>query len=201
MAPLLAASRQIDRFNEAIGKSMRWLVLAAVLISAGNAMVRKAFSIGSNSLLEIQWYLFAAVFMLGGGYAFLRNVHVRIDFVSSKLSKRTNTIIDILGIVIFLIPLCLILINLSWPLFVSTWTSGEMSSNAGGLIRGPVMMLIPLGFGLLLLQAFSELTKRFAFLKGLIPEPFSVEGTKSDEEILAEELAAAAEKKNQTGAP
>ena len=201
MAPLLAASRQIDRFNEAIGKSMRWLVLAAVLISAGNAIVRKAFSIGSNSLLEIQWYLFAAVFMLGGGYAFLRNVHVRIDFVSSKLSKRTNTIIDILGIVIFLIPLCLILIHLSWPLFVSTWTSGEMSSNAGGLIRWPVMMLIPLGFGLLLLQAFSELTKRFAFLKGLIPEPFSVEGTKSDEEILAEELAAAAEKKNQTGAP
>ena len=201
MAPLLAASRQIDRFNEAIGKSMRWLVLAAVLISAGNAIVRKAFSIGSNSLLEIQWYLFAAVFMLGGGYAFLRNVHVRIDFVSSKLSKRTNTIIDILGIVIFLIPLCLILIHLSWPLFVSTWTSGEMSSNAGGLIRWPVMMLIPLGFGLLLLQAFSELTKRFAYLKGLIPEPFSVEGTKSDEEILAEELAALAEKKNQTGAP
>lgn len=201
MAPLLAASRQIDRFNEAIGKSMRWLVLAAVLISAGNAIVRKAFSIGSNSLLEIQWYLFAAVFMLGGGYAFLRNVHVRIDFVSSKLSKRTNTIIDILGIIIFLIPLCLILIHLSWPLFVSALTSGEMSSNAGGLIRWPVMMLIPLGFGLLLLQAFSELTKRFAFLKGLIPEPFSVEGTKSDEEILAEELAALAEKKNQTGAP
>ena len=201
MAPLLAASRQIDRFNEAIGKSMRWLVLAAVLISAGNAIVRKAFSIGSNSLLEIQWYLFAAVFMLGGGYAFLRNVHVRIDFVSSKLSKRTNTIIDILGIVIFLIPLCLILINLSWPLFVSTWTSGEMSSNAGGPIRWPVMMLIPLGFGLQLLQAFSELTKRFAYLKGLIPEPFSMEGTKSDEEILAEELAALAEKKNQTGAP
>jgi len=201
MAPLLAASRQIDRFNEAIGKSMRWLVLAAVLISAGNAIVRKVFSIGSNSLLEIQWYLFAAVFMLGGGYAFLRNVHVRIDFVSSKLSKRTNTIIDILGIIIFLIPLCLILIHLSWPLFVSALTSGEMSSNAGGLIRWPVMMLIPLGFGLLLLQAFSELTKRFAYLKGLIPEPFSVEGTQSDEEILAEELAALAEKKNQTGAP
>jgi TRAP-type mannitol/chloroaromatic compound transport system permease small subunit len=201
MDPLLAASRQIDRFNEAIGKSMRWLVLAAVLISSGNAIVRKAFTIGSNSLLEIQWYLFAAVFMLGGGYAFLRNVHVRIDFVSSKLSKRTNTIIDILGIIIFLIPLCLILIHLSWPLFVSALTSGEMSSNAGGLIRWPVMMLIPLGFGLLLLQAFSELTKRFAYLKGLIPEPFSVEGTQSDEEILAEELAALAEKKNQTGAP
>ena len=201
MTPLLAISQLIDRFNNSIGKLIGWLVLAAVLISAGNAIVRKAFSIGSNSLLEIQWYLFAAVFMLGGGYAFLRNVHVRIDFVSSKLSKRTNTIIDILGIIIFLIPLCLILIHLSWPLFVSALTSGEMSSNAGGLIRWPVMMLIPLGFGLLLLQAFSELTKRFAYLKGLIPEPFSVEGTQSDEEILAEELAALAEKKNQTGAP
>ena len=166
MAPLLAASRQIDRFNEAIGKSMRWLVLAAVLISAGNAIVRRAFSIGSNSLLEIQWYLFAAVFMLGGGYAFLRNVHVRIDFVSSKLSKRTNTIIDILGIVIFLIPLCLILINLSWPLFVSTWTSGEMSSNAGGLIRWPAMLMLPLGFSMVFLQGLSEIIKRVGWLSG-----------------------------------
>jgi TRAP-type mannitol/chloroaromatic compound transport system permease small subunit len=201
MQAVLRVSRVIDGISDRIGSILIWLVLAAVLISAGNAIVRKAFSIGSNSLLEIQWYLFAAVFMLGGGYAFLRNVHVRIDFVSSKLSKRTNTIIDILGIIIFLIPLCLILIHLSWPLFVSALTSGEMSSNAGGLIRWPVMMLVPLGFGLLLLQAFSELTKRFAYLKGLIPEPFSVEGTQSDEEILAEELAALAEKKNQTGAP
>jgi TRAP-type mannitol/chloroaromatic compound transport system permease small subunit len=197
---LLATSRQIDRFNEGIGNLIRWLVLAAVLISAGNAIVRKAFSIGSNSMLEIQWYLFAAVFMLGAGYAFLRNVHVRIDFVSSKLSKRTNTIIDILGIIIFLIPLCLILINLSWPLFYSAWKIGETSTNAGGLIRWPVLILIPLGFGLLLLQAFSELIKRFAFLKGLIPEPFSLESTKSDEELLAEQLAAEAEKKNMTGA-
>ena len=166
MAPLLAASRQIDRFNEAIGKSMRWLVLAAVLISAGNAIVRKAFSIGSNSLLEIQWYLFAAVFMLGGGYAFLRNVHVRIDFVSSKLSKRTNTIIDILGIIIFLIPLCLILIHLSWPLFVSALTSGEMSSNAGGLIRWPAMLMLPLGFSMVFLQGLSEIIKRVGWLSG-----------------------------------
>ena len=197
---LLATSRQIDRLNDGIGNLIRWLVLAAVLISAGNAIVRKAFSIGSNSMLEIQWYLFAAVFMLGAGYAFLRNVHVRIDFVSSKLSKRTNTIIDILGIIIFLIPLCLILINLSWPLFYSAWKIGETSTNAGGLIRWPVLILIPLGFSLLLLQAFSELIKRFAFLKGLIPEPFSLESTKSDEELLAEQLAAEAEKKNMTGA-
>lgn len=200
MAPLLAISHGIDKFNDGVGNLIRWLVLAAVLISAGNAIVRKAFSIGSNSMLEIQWYLFAAVFMLGAGYAFLRNVHVRIDFISSKLSKRTNTIIDILGIIIFLIPLCLILINLSWPLFYSAWKIGETSTNAGGLIRWPVLILIPLGFSLLLLQAFSELIKRFAFLKGLIPEPFSAEGTKSDEELLAEELAAEAEKKNMTGA-
>lgn len=200
MTFLLALSHYIDRFNESIGKLIRWLVLAAVLISAGNAIVRKAFSIGSNSMLEIQWYLFAAVFMLGSGYAFLRNVHVRIDFISSKLSKRTNTMIDIAGIVIFLIPLCLILVNLSWPFFYSAWKIGEMSSNAGGLIRWPVLFLIPLGFSLLLLQAISELIKRFAFLRGLIGEPFSVENTKSEEEQLAEELAAAAEKKNMTGA-
>ena len=195
MSFLLAISHQIDRLNEWVGKFVRWLVLAAVLISAGNAIVRKAFSTSSNALLEIQWYLFAAVFMLGAGYAFLRNVHVRIDFVSSKLSKRTNAIIDIAGIVIFLIPLSVILIDLSWPFFYNALKSGEMSSNAGGLIRWPVLGLIPLGFSILLLQALSELIKRFAFLKGVIPEPFSVEPGKSDEELLAEELAAEAERK------
>jgi TRAP-type mannitol/chloroaromatic compound transport system permease small subunit len=132
--------------------------------------------------------------MIGAGYAFLRNVHVRIDFISSKLSKRTNAIIDAAGIVIFLIPLCLIMIRLSWPFFANAWTSGEMSQNAGGLIRWPAYLLIPLGFGILLLQGLSELIKRIAFLRGLLPEPFSVEHLKSDEELLAEELAAEAEK-------
>jgi TRAP-type mannitol/chloroaromatic compound transport system permease small subunit len=200
MSFLLTISHQIDRLNELVGKFVRWLVLAAVLISAGNAIVRKAFSTSSNALLEIQWYLFAGVFMLGAGYAFLRNVHVRIDFVSSKLTKRTNTIIDIAGIIIFLIPLCLILINLSWPFFYNAWKTGEMSFNAGGLIRWPVLGLIPLGFTILLLQAFSELIKRFAFLQGALPEPFSVEPGKSDEELLAEELAAEAERKALEGA-
>jgi len=200
MSFLLTISHQIDRLNELVGKFVRWLVLAAVLISAGNAIVRKAFSTSSNALLEIQWYLFAGVFMLGAGYAFLRNVHVRIDFVSSKLTKRTNAIIDIAGIIIFLIPLCLILINLSWPFFYNAWKTGEMSSNAGGLIRWPVLGLIPLGFTILLLQAFSELIKRFAFLQGALPEPFSVEPGKSDEELLAEELAAEAERKALEGA-
>ena len=195
MSPLLGLSRLIDAFNDMVGKLVRWLVLAAVLISAGNAIVRKAFNVSSNGLLEIQWYLFAGVFMLGAGYAFLRNVHVRIDFISNKLTKRTNTIIDVLGIVVFLIPLCVILINLSWPFFTNAWTTNEMSSNAGGLIRWPVFLLIPLGFAILLLQAFSELIKRIAYLRGVIDEPMSVEAHKSDEELLAEELALEAEKK------
>jgi TRAP-type mannitol/chloroaromatic compound transport system permease small subunit len=195
MSALLRLSALVDAFNGLIGKLIRWLVLAAVLISAGNAIIRKAFNISSNAWLEIQWYLFAAVFLLGAGYAFLRNVHVRIDFISSKLSKRTNAIIDALGIIVFLIPLCVILIGLSWPLFTGALASGEMSQNAGGLIRWPAYLLMPLGFGILLMQAFSELIKRIAFLRGLIPEPISVESGKSDEELLAEELALEAEKK------
>jgi TRAP-type mannitol/chloroaromatic compound transport system permease small subunit len=187
---LLGLSKLIDTINEWIGKFIMWVVLATVLISAGNAIMRKAFDIGSNAYLEIQWYLFATVFMLGAGYVFMRNAHVRIDFISSKLSKRTNTIIDILGILIFTIPLSLILMNLSWPVFSRAWVSGEMSQNAGGLIRWPVLLLIPVGFGILATQCVSELIKRFAFLTGHRSEPFSVEEGKSEEERLAEELAA-----------
>src|SRR5688572_26352196 len=165
-----------------------WLVLAAVVISAGNATLRKAFNIGSNAWLEIQWYLFAGVFMLGVGYVMLKNAHVRIDFISSQLSKRTNAIIDAIGIVIFTIPLSIIMIDLGWPLFRQAWVSGEMSQNAGGLIRWPVWGLLPLGFAILLLQAVSELIKRVAFIRGHLAEPFSVEDDgKSDEERLAEE--------------
>jgi TRAP-type mannitol/chloroaromatic compound transport system permease small subunit len=192
---LLKLSARVDAFSNLIGKLIRWLVLGSVLISAGNAIIRKAFNISSNGFLEIQWYLFAGVFLLGSGFAFMRNVHVRIDFISSKLSKRTNTLIDILGIVVFIIPLCLIMVWLSWPLFTTALTTGEMSQNAGGLIRWPAYLLMPLGFGLLFVQALSELVKRIAFLKGLRDEPMSVEAGKSDEEILAEELAAQAAKK------
>lgn len=197
MVILLRLSRLIDTFNEWIGKLIMWLILAAVLISAGNAIVRKAFDMSSNAFLEIQWYLFAAVFMLGAGYVFLRNAHVRIDFVSSKLSKRTNTIIDILGIVVFTIPLSIILVRLSWPLFQQAYVSGEMSANAGGLIRWPVLLLVPVGFAILILQAVSELVKRVAFLTGHRSEPVSEVSDKSDEEKLAEELALAAEAKAQ----
>ena len=194
MGALLKMSTSVDWINQKIGELIRWLVLAAVLISALNAIVRKAFNVSSNSFLEIQWYLFAAVFMLGAGYTFLRNAHVRIDFISSKLSRRTNAIIDVLGIVLVLFPLCVILINLSWPLFTRALESGEMSQNAGGLIRWPVLLLMPLGFAVLMLQGLSELIKRVAFLRGLRAEPMSVEPGKSDEELLAEELAAEAER-------
>ena len=195
MTPLLKLSGAIDRFNELVGKLTMWLVLAAVLISAGNAIIRKAFNVGSNAFLEIQWYLFAAVFMMGVGYVMLKNAHVRIDFIAARLSKRTNAIIDAIGIVVFTIPLSVIMIDLGWPLFVRALQSGEMSQNAGGLIRWPAMMLVPLGFAILLTQAVSELIKRVAFLRGLRDEPFSAESTKSDEELLAEELAAQAERK------
>lgn len=189
---LLGLSRAIDRLSEWVGQFVRWLVLAAVLISAGNAIMRKAFDISSNAYLEIQWYLFAGVFMLGAGYVFLKNAHVRIDFISSRLSLRTNTIIDMLGIVLVIFPLCWMMIELSWPLFRGAWISGETSSNAGGLIRWPVLLLLPVGFALLVLQSGSELIKRVAYLTGHRSEPFPVEQEKTAEELLLEELQAQA---------
>jgi TRAP-type mannitol/chloroaromatic compound transport system permease small subunit len=192
MSFLLRLSRLIDTVNGWLGKFATWLVLAAVLISAGNAIMRKAFNISSNAYLEIQWYLFSAVFMLAASYVFLHNGHVRIDFIASRLSKRTNAIIDAIGIVVFLIPLCIILIDLSWPFFVRAYESGEMSENAGGLIRWPVILLIPTGFALLLLQGVSELVKRVAFLTGTIEQPFSFGHEKTADEEFAEEMAAKA---------
>jgi TRAP-type mannitol/chloroaromatic compound transport system permease small subunit len=192
---LLRISRLIDAINGWLGKLIMWLVLAAVLISAGNAIVRKAFNTSSNALLEIQWYLFAAVFMLGVGYVMLKNAHVRIDFVSSRLSTRTNAIIDAIGIVVFTIPLAVIMIDLGWPLFWRAWQTGEMSQNAGGLIRWPVLALLPLGFGILCAQAASELIKRVAYLTGHRHDPFTSDHEKSEAQRLAEELAAEVDKK------
>jgi len=189
MRHLLGISSVIDRGNNLIGQGIRWLLLVAVLISAGNAIMRKAFNVGSNAFLEIQWYIFAAVFMLGVGYVMLKNAHVRIDFISSRLSKRTNAWIDAIGIVVFTIPLAAIMIDLGWPLFARAWLSGEVSYNAGGLIRWPVLLLVPLGFAILILQAFSELIKRVAFLQGVISEPFSPDDHRSDEELMAEALS------------
>lgn len=198
MQLLLRLSRLIDAISGLIGKIAMWLILAATLISAGNAIVRKVFGTSSNAWLEIQWYLFAAVFMLGGGYAFLRNAHVRIDFVSGKFSDRTRNWVDVGGILIFLFPLCYMMATLGWPLLVQAWTSGEMSSNAGGLIRWPMYALIPAGFSLLFLQGVSELIKRLAFLSGHGPDVLSHTGP-SETELLAEEIAAQ-EKARQAGA-
>ncbi|MGQ5489126.1 TRAP transporter small permease subunit [Thauera sp. ZXT1-4] len=171
MGNLLRLSRLIDGLTRIVGKSTMWFVLAATLISATNAIARKVFNIGSNAYLEIQWYLFAAVFLLGAGYAFLQNAHVRIDVLASRLSMRTRNIIDIVGIVLFMLPMCWFMIEFSWPLVKNAYLSNEMSSNAGGLIRWPVYALVPAGFALLGLQAISELIKRVAFLRGLAPNP------------------------------
>ena len=169
MQMLLTASRLVDTLNLLVGRSVRWLILAAVLISAGNAIVRKAFQSSSNALLEIQWYLFSAVFLLCAAYALLKNAHVRIDFVSVRLSPRTRSWIDIAGIVFFALPFCWLLVQLSLPLVLDAFHSGETSSNAGGLLRWPVYALVPLGMTLLLLQCLSELVKHVAFLRGLLP--------------------------------
>jgi TRAP-type mannitol/chloroaromatic compound transport system permease small subunit len=198
MQSLLQFSRAVDALSAWIGRVVMWLILLTTFISAGNAIVRKLFNSSSNALLEIQWYIFAAVFMLGAGYAFLRNAHVRIDFISSKFSARTRNWIDIGGIVIFMFPLCYMMITLSWPLFHNAWVSGEMSSNSGGLIRWPVYAMIPAGFGLLALQGFSELIKRLAFLKGMGPDALDHSGP-SEAELLAKEIAEQ-EKARQAGA-
>jgi TRAP-type mannitol/chloroaromatic compound transport system permease small subunit len=188
VAALLGLSRWIDRMSEFIGRWLAWLVLAAVLVSAINAAVRKAFNTSSNAYLEIQWYLFAAVFLLAAGYTMLRQEHVKIDVISGRLSKRTQIWIDIVGLALFVLPLVINVIRLSWPLVVNAYVNQEYSQNAGGLIRWPVYALLPLGFVLLGLQAISELIKRVAFLRGLIPDPTQKQQMKSAEEELAEFL-------------
>jgi TRAP-type mannitol/chloroaromatic compound transport system permease small subunit len=171
MKQLLALSRAIDLANEHIGRLVYWGVLIMVLISAGNATSRYSLNLASNAWLELQWYLFAAVFLLCSGYTLLHNEHIRIDVVSSRFSRRTQVWIDVFGILLFLLPMSLFIMWLSWPVFMNAWTSGEISGNAGGLIRWPVRMLVPVGFFLLSLQGISELIKRIAFLRGLIEDP------------------------------
>lgn len=188
MSFLSQLSAWIDTLNAKVGKLTTWLILVTTLISAGNALVRKIFDTSSNALLEVQWYLFAAVFLLGAGYGFLRNSHVRIDFISSRLTDRARNWIDFWGIILVLTPFCLITIVLSWPLFTQTLASGEMSQNAGGLIRWPAFALIPAGFTLLMLQGFSEAIKRLAFLKGVGPDVLHSDDAQSDDQKRAAEL-------------
>jgi TRAP-type mannitol/chloroaromatic compound transport system permease small subunit len=189
MQALLKLSGLIDRMNTLIGRSAVWLVLVAVLISAGNAVMRKAFNLSSNAFLEVQWYLFSAIFLLSAGYTLLRDEHVRIDLISSRCSPRTRAWIDIAGTLLFLLPMSLMLLRLSWPIFVDAWSSDEMSGNAGGLLRWPVKLLMPAGFSLLALQGTSELIKRIAYLAGRGPDPQAARHGRRSELDLADEIA------------
>ena|SRR5688572_12401562 len=169
MRSLIAISRFIDAVNERVGRAVAWLVLAAVVVSTANALFRYALNVSSNAWLEIQWYLFGAVFLLAAGYTLKHDEHVRIDIVSGKLSQRARAWIDVLGTVFFLMPTALLILYLAWPMFVQSYVGHEMSSDAGGLVRWPVKLLIPVGFALLALQGISQLIKRIAFLRGKLP--------------------------------
>jgi TRAP-type mannitol/chloroaromatic compound transport system permease small subunit len=169
MHALLRFARFIDDVNTRIGKAVAWLGLAAVIVCTGNAVARYAFNVGSNAWLELQWYFNSAVFLLVASYALLRNDHVRIDVLNNKLPLKAQAWIDIVGGLFFLLPTVVIIGWLSWPSLVNSYAIQEYSSDPGGLIRWPVRMLIPVAFGLLGLQGISEVIKRFAFLKGLIP--------------------------------
>ena len=188
MKNLLRISGVIDALNERVGSLTYWLILAAVLISAYNATVRYAFNTSSNAWLEIQWYLFSAVFLFCAGYALLHNQHVRIDVVSGYLSRRARAWIDILGTLFFLLPMAAAIMWMSWPVFVEAYVRHEVSTNAGGLTVWPARLMVPVGFLLLVLQGISELIKRVAFLSGLIPDPADRDQGPSPEEQLAESL-------------
>ncbi|MFH1044286.1 MAG: TRAP transporter small permease subunit [Pseudomonadota bacterium] len=188
MKLLLRLSALIDALNERVGHLSYWLILVAVLISAANATMRYAFNMSSNAWLEIQWYLFSAVFLFCAGYALLHNQHVRIDVISGHLSKRARAWIDVLGTLFFLLPMAIAIMWMSWPVFVDAYEHHEVSTNAGGLIVWPGRLMLPVGFFLLILQGISELIKRVAFLRGLIPDPTDTHEGPSLEEQLAEAL-------------
>jgi len=171
MNALLAISRVIDAVNEKLGRATGWLILAAVTVSSVNALVRFSFNRSSNAWLELQWYLFGAVVLLGSAYTFKANEHIRIDILSSRLTKRTRDWIDIFGHLFFLMPLCLVIMWLGWPFFLRSFAQAEVSSSAGGLIVWPAKLLVPLGFTILFIQSISELIKRASVMKGLIDDP------------------------------
>ena len=185
---LLSLSRLIDALNDRVGRAAYWLILVAVLVSAGNAVIRYAFNRSSNAWLEVQWYLFSAVFLFCAGYALLHNQHVRIDVISGHLSKRAQAWIDIVGTLLFLLPMAVMIMWLSWPVFVDAYASHEVSTNAGGLIIWPARLMVPVGFFLLVAQGVSELIKRIAFLRGLLAEPAEKHEGPSEAEALAEAI-------------
>ncbi|MGE8396665.1 MAG: TRAP transporter small permease subunit [Comamonas sp.] len=200
MQALLRLSRGIDWLNAQVGKYVIWLIFVATIVSGLNAVVRKVFHTSSNAFLEVQWYLFAASFLLAAGYTLLEKEHVKVDVLNAKLKLRTRVWIDVFGFAIFLAPMCLLVIYYGVPFFLQALNSGEMSSNAGGLIRWPVYLMMPLGFGLLLLQGISEFIKRIAFLMGLIEDPTVKIVAKTAEEELAEAILKAEEEAARNGA-
>ena len=175
MRILLRFSAAIDALNERVGVAANWLVLLSCLISAGNAGSRYLFNASSNAWLEIQWYMLAGMVMLGGPYTLKMNEHVRVDLVYGMVTERTRLWIDIVGCVLFLLPICAILTYFTWPWFVESWHLNESSSNAGGLLRWPVKLLLPVGFVLMALQGISELIKRIAALEHVIEADFHYE--------------------------
>lgn len=182
---LLKFSQFVDAITEFIGKSIIWVVLVMTLISAGNATMRYTINYSSNAFLEIQWYLFSLIFLLGAGYTFKKNEHVRIDIILHRFSKRTQAGIDIFGIIFFMMPMAIAIMWMSWPIFVLAFQDNEVSSNAGGLVVWPVRLIVPIGFFLLVLQGISELIKRIGFLLGLCPDPTEKPHTPTPEEELA----------------
>lgn len=185
---LLQFSRLIDGVSEAVGRAAIWLILIVVVISSANAGFRFAFNMSSNAFLEIQWYLFSAIFLACAAYVLKRNEHIRIDVIAGRYSDRTQNWIDVFGILVFLLPMALLIAWTSWPVFMNAWNSGEMSPSPGGLIRWPVRLMLPLGFALLILQSVSELIKRVAFLTGAAPNPLKKAEGPSAEEELAEAI-------------
>ena len=189
---LLPLARAIDRLNTWIGKHLAWLILAAVIVSSVNAVVRKVFDTSSNAWLELQWVLFSIVFLMCSPWTLLHNEHIRIDIVNNLLPKQLRNTIDVVGHALFLLPWCLIMVITSVPFFWRSWSIDEQSGNAGGLPQWPAKSLLMIGFALLLIQALSELTKRLAIMRNLIPDPH--EGQKSSLETEAEEIIEAMER-------
>jgi TRAP-type mannitol/chloroaromatic compound transport system permease small subunit len=185
---LLYLSRQIDRLNELVGSIVIWICLVVVLVSSGNAIIRKVFDSSSNGWLELQWYLFGAMFLLASGYTLLKNEHVRVDVLSSKLSRKHQVWIEIFGVIFFLMPMAILIMVLSWPVFTDSFLQNEQSSNAGGLVRWPAKLLIPVGFALLVVAGLSHLIKCVAYLSGHGPDPIAKQQGQSSEEQLASEI-------------
>ncbi len=190
MKLFLSLSRLIDAVNLRIGRGVSWAILVVVLVSAGNALARKFLHSGSNAWLELQWYLFGALFLLSSGYTLLKNGHVRVDVLSSRLSRRAQIGIEIFGTLFFLMPAAVLIMTLAWPMFWESWSTQEMSPNAGGLIRWPAKLLVPVGFTLLVAAGVSHVIKCVGFLAGHCPDPTARESAKTEEERLAEELKA-----------